>query len=168
MQNYWNDLLGFFEGYVSNSQERQSLIKVFLPDMIAQGYSQNKAFNTFKEAGYGVNFYTFRDIYNETRYSQYLDFNIIFMDNDTVIPETFMTFSNNDFKARYKYVVSYGVQDNDTGKLNFTTFGVSSNDRLTKSEILERSEEGIIGKYQEREGHIFGIAVRKVFVNPYY
>lgn len=166
MVKYWQDTLEFFKEYIETPQQRRDLIRTFLPNMIEEGFSANKSFLEFKEAGFGVNWYAFRDIWQETRYEKALDFNIRFMPDDEIIRETYMTTSRNNFKARYKYVVSYGVQNEESGAINFSTFGYSTSEQLNKRDAINYAEEFILAKYPDRDDRIFGLSVKKVFINP--
>lgn len=138
------------------------ITQVLMRDDI-EPYSRNQLLTTFREYGLGIRTQEFYDLYRDVRGIN-ISSSAIRSVPDDVIPRL-ETFAPNRYKqqSEFLYVVEYSYLSEDQSTILKGTFGVSSDYRMSKQDLLEQFEDNATEFYPNRDFDFGDARVTRAF-----
>jgi len=166
MSSHWDDLLSIFDDIDSNSEQRRSITRTFLPRMAQSGLSGAKSLSLFQEHNVGIRTSDFYSILSDIRYDENVTRDLFELEPTEKITRDYTLRSAYGLRGDiYQHVFSYGIVDDDGKFLEERNYGFTTRDLLSKQEAEEIALEEIIGRYPTTSAHIHGLTLRMTFTD---
>ena len=147
-------------------EERYKVIRSYLPELIEDNYSRNRIVKLFRDNGIPVDRTRLNRMYDDIKFGNYVGTRMIMLPKDEIIGHSYMDDNTHNSKTKYLYKMDYAAMDFETGDLSRNSWGLFSDEQLSKDEAIQRMLDKMSEFDSPPRDNIFGMTISNVYVRP--